>query len=398
MGETCDYIVTNGYINNDYVNLGIEVREGVELVTFVDICKVYDGKLKAVNSLNLTINKGELVVLIGPSGCGKTTTLKMVNRLIQPTSGKIIINDIDTNEMDVVELRRHIGYVIQDIALFPHRTVADNIATVPHLKKWDASRIKERVNTLLEMVDMDPNFYRDRYPNELSGGQQQRIGVLRALAAEPEVMLMDEPFGALDPITREQLQDELKRLQQLVNKTIIFVTHDMDEALKIADRIVIMKDGEIVQVASPEEILRQPANDFVRNFIGEKRLIRQPELVVASEVMLSKPVCMRFDKGLHQGLETMREENVDSLLIIDKYNHYMGVVEVSTIQKNFRHAKTLQELMIEWPTVEETDSVKTTVCLMVENNLRFIPVVNKTGEIKGIVTRSRVVNFVLDYM
>lgn len=368
------------------------------MVTFVDISKVYNGKFKAVNSLNLTINKGEMIVLIGPSGCGKTTTLKMVNRLIQPTSGKIIINGIDTSEMDPVELRRQIGYVIQDIALFPHRTVAGNIATVPHLKNWDASRIKERVDSLLEMVDMDPAFYRDRYPNELSGGQQQRIGVLRALAAEPEVMLMDEPFGALDPITREQLQDELKHLQQVVNKTIIFVTHDMDEALKIADRIVIMKDGEIIQVASPEEILRQPANDFVRSFIGEKRLIRQPELVIASEVMLLKPICMRYDKGLHQGLETMREESVDSLLITDRYNHYMGVVEVNTLQKNLKEAKTLQEVMTEWPTVEESDSVKTTVSLMVENNLRFIPVVNKTGQVKGIVTRSRVVNFVLDYM
>ncbi|SCZ81820.1 ABC transporter ATP-binding protein [Acidaminobacter hydrogenoformans] len=368
------------------------------MVTFVDVCKIYNGNVKAVNNLNLTINKGEMVVFIGPSGCGKTTTLKMVNRLIQPTSGKIIINGIDTNDMNAVELRRQIGYVIQDIALFPHRTVASNIATVPRLKKWETSRINKIVDDLLEMVDMDPAFYRDRYPNELSGGQQQRIGVLRALAAEPEVMLMDEPFGALDPITREQLQDELKRLQKMVNKTIIFVTHDMDEALKIADRIVIMKDGEIIQVASPEEILRQPANAFVRSFIGEERLIRQPELVVASEVMLRKPVCMEYDKGLHQGIETMREEGVDSLLIIDRELHYMGVVEVSSIQKNLNKVNALQEIMIEWPTVEESDSVKEVVRLMVENNLRFIPVVNKSGKVKGIVTRARVVNFVLDYL
>lgn len=368
------------------------------MVTFVDVCKVYGGNVKAVNNLNLTINKGEMVVLIGPSGCGKTTTLKMVNRLIQPTSGKIIINGTDTNELNAVELRRQIGYVIQDIALFPHRTVAGNIATVPRLKKWEAARINERVDSLLELVDMDPAFYRERYPNELSGGQQQRIGVLRALAAEPEVMLMDEPFGALDPITREQLQDELKRLQQKVNKTIIFVTHDMDEALKIADRIVLMKDGVIVQAASPEEMLRQPANDFVRSFIGEERLIRQPEKVMASEVMLRKPVCLEYDKGLLQGLETMREEAVDSLLIIDRKYHFMGVVEVSSIQKNLNQAKSLQEIMTQWPTVEETDSVKTVVRLMVENNLRFIPVVNKKGQVKGIVTRARVVNFVLDYM
>lgn len=368
------------------------------MVTFVEVTKIYSDNIKAVNNLSLTINKGELVVFIGPSGCGKTTSLKMVNRLIQPTSGKIIVNGLDTDKINPVDLRRQIGYVIQDIALFPHHTVASNIGTVPRLKNWKPPEIAERVNSLLKLVDMDPALYGDRFPNELSGGQQQRIGVLRALAAEPEVMLMDEPFGALDPITREQLQDELKRLQQKVNKTIIFVTHDMDEALKIADRIVIMKDGVIVQVASPEEILREPANDFVRSFIGEERLIRRPDKVLASEVMLRKPVCLEYDKGLRQGLEAMREESVDSLLIIDRDDHFMGVVDVHNIQSNLNCCSVLREVMTPWPTVQEGDSVKTAVKHMVEGNLRFIPVVNAEGQIRGIVTRSRVVNFVLDYM
>ena len=267
------------------------------MVIFEEVTKIYPGNVKAVDSLCLKVKRGELVVLIGPSGCGKTTTLKMVNRLIEPSSGKIFLAGTDTDELDAVELRRQIGYVIQNIGLFPHKTVASNIAVVPRLKKWSPKDVDKRVDELLGMVGMEPKLYRNRFPNELSGGQQQRIGVLRALAAEPEVMLMDEPFGALDPITRDQLQDELKRLQQRLHKTIIFVTHDMDEALKIADKIVIMKDGLILQAASPEEILQQPANDFVRHFIGEDRLIRRPEQVLVSEVMLKNQLKLNITRA-----------------------------------------------------------------------------------------------------
>ncbi len=268
------------------------------MVIFEKVTKTYSEKTKAVDNLDLTINKSKLTVLIGPSGCGKTTTLKMINRLITPTKGKIYIDGVDTAKLNPVELRRQIGYVIQDIALFPHKTVAANIAVVLKLKKWHQNDIKNRVDELLRMVDMDPEIYRDRYPKELSGGQQQRIGVLRALAAEPELMLMDEPFGSLDEHTRNQLQDELKHLQQKLQKTIVFVTHDMDEALKIADRIIIMKDGSIVQEGSPEEILQNTENDFVCNFIGKERLIRRPEQVLVSEIMLRKPVKIEFNKSL----------------------------------------------------------------------------------------------------
>jgi len=241
------------------------------MIEFEKVSKVYPGGVTAVRDFTLTIKKGELVCLIGPSGCGKTTTMKMVNRLIEPTSGRILVDGQDVGRVDPVALRRRIGYVIQQIGLFPHMTIAENIAVVPRLLGWQRERIDRRVDELLRLVDMDPASYRDRYPRELSGGQQQRVGVLRALAAEPDIILMDEPFGALDPITRESLQDELKELQQRLHKTILFVTHDMDEALKLADRIVVMRAGEIVQVGTPEELLRSPADDFVAAFVGKER-------------------------------------------------------------------------------------------------------------------------------
>ncbi len=368
------------------------------MVIFEKVTKTYSEKTKAVDNLDLTINKSKLTVLIGPSGCGKTTTLKMINRLITPTKGKIYIDGVDTAKLNPVELRRQIGYVIQDIALFPHKTVAANIAVVLKLKKWHQNDIKNRVDELLRMVDMDPEIYRDRYPKELSGGQQQRIGVLRALAAEPELMLMDEPFGSLDPITRNQLQDELKHLQQKLQKTIVFVTHDMDEALKIADRIIIMKDGSIVQEGSPEEILQNTENDFVCNFIGKERLIRRPEQVLVSEIMIRKPVKIEYNKSLRLGLEVMRERGVDSLLITDYNNIYLGTVTVRDIQKNLNSKAMLSEITSERPTVNENDNVKKAVKFLINNGFQFVPVIDDNGHLKGIVTRSSIVNFVLDYM
>ncbi len=225
-----------------------------------NVSKTYKGGKKAVKNIDLEIAKGEFICFIGPSGCGKTTTMKMINRLIEPSSGNIFIEGENIMKKDPVQLRREIGYVIQQIGLFPHMTIAQNISLVPKLLKWPEEKRKERARELLKLVDMGPE-YLERYPHELSGGQQQRIGVLRALAAEPPLILMDEPFGALDPITRDSLQEEFKKLQKTLNKTIVFVTHDMDEAIKLADRIVILKDGEIVQVGTPDDILRtQPMN------------------------------------------------------------------------------------------------------------------------------------------
>ncbi|MBS4210097.1 ABC transporter ATP-binding protein [Bacillus sp. FJAT-50079] len=238
------------------------------MITFSGVTKQYTDDAIAVDSLHLQIESGEFFVLIGPSGCGKTTTLKMINRLIDATSGTILIDGKEISAYDIHELRWNIGYVLQQIALFPHMTIEENIATVPELKKWKREQIKHRVDELLEKVGLDPAVYRNRKPSELSGGQQQRVGVARALAADPRIILMDEPFSALDPISREKLQDDVVELQQRIKKTIVFVTHDMQEALKLGDRICIMKEGKVVQVGTPDEIVHSPANDFVKEFIG----------------------------------------------------------------------------------------------------------------------------------
>ncbi|MFY9139633.1 MAG: ABC transporter ATP-binding protein [Thermacetogeniaceae bacterium] len=241
------------------------------MIRFENVSKYFE-ETQVLQDLNFQIDEGEIVCLIGPSGCGKTTTLRLVNRLIEPSSGKIYIQDKDISNIDPVELRRSIGYVIQQIGLFPHMTIEKNISVVPRLKGWKEKDYCKRVDELLEMVGLDPNVYKKRYPAELSGGQQQRIGVIRALAANPSIILMDEPFSALDPISREQLQDELIKIQMEIRKTILFVTHDMDEALKLADKIGFMHEGKLIQLDTPEAILNRPANDFVRDFIGEKRL------------------------------------------------------------------------------------------------------------------------------
>ncbi|MFY2154118.1 ABC transporter ATP-binding protein [Cytobacillus firmus] len=241
------------------------------MIQFDNVSKQYWDGTKAVNSINLHIKEGEFFVIIGPSGSGKTTVLKMINRLIPLTSGMIFINGKRISDYDIHELRWDIGYVLQQIALFPHMTIGENIAIVPELKNWEQMKINERINELLEMVGLEPDIYRSRKPHELSGGQQQRVGVTRALAANPPIILMDEPFSALDPLSREKLQDDLIHLQKKIKKTIVFVTHDMKEALKLGERICVMKDGEIVQIGTPEELLANPENEFVRQFVGEEQ-------------------------------------------------------------------------------------------------------------------------------
>lgn len=238
------------------------------MIEFENVSKAYDDQHFAVNGLDLKINKGEFFVIIGPSGCGKTTLLKMINRLIYLTDGTIRIDGKRISDYNLHELRWNIGYVLQQIALFPHMTIAENIAVVPEMKKWSKEEIQHRVRELLEMVGLDPDKYSDRKPKELSGGEQQRVGVIRALAADPEIILMDEPFSALDPLSRAKLQDDLLALQRTIRKTIVFVSHDMQEALKLGDRICVMKDGQIEQLGTPQEIVQNPANDFVRKFIG----------------------------------------------------------------------------------------------------------------------------------
>ncbi|WP_435196157.1 ABC transporter ATP-binding protein [Natronomonas sp. EA1] len=255
------------------------------MIEFENVTKEYPDGTVAIEDISFTVEEGTTTVLVGPSGCGKTTTMKLVNRLEDPTEGTVYFDGTDISELDEIELRRDIGYVIQEIGLFDHMTVGENVATVPELKGWDEARIDDRVDELLELMDLPPEQYRDQYPGELSGGQRQRVGVARALAADPDVMLMDEPFGALDPITRENLQNEFLDIQEEINTTILFVTHSIDEALKMGDRIAIFDVGEIVQYDTPGEILSNPKNEFVEDFIGADRTLKQLQVTSVREVM-----------------------------------------------------------------------------------------------------------------
>ena len=258
------------------------------MIEFKGVSKTYPGSDRhVVNDLSFEVPEGEICVLVGPSGCGKTTSMRMVNRLIEPTEGEILIDGEPNTAMSGTQLRRKIGYAIQQIGLFPHRTIAENIATVPGLLGWEKGRIRSRVDELLELVGLDPDDYRDRYPAELSGGQQQRVGVARAMAADPPIMLMDEPFGAVDPITRERIQDEFLRIQEDIKKTIVFVTHDIDEAIKMGDKIAILKQGGfLAQYDTPEEILANPNSEFVASFVGNDRILKRLSLTRVGDLQL----------------------------------------------------------------------------------------------------------------
>ena len=295
-------------------------RSGGARILLDSVTKRYDDKsAAAVDNVTLEIPAGEIVMLVGPSGCGKTTTMKMINRLIEPTSGRIFIGDDDVTQRDPDELRRHIGYVIQGAGLFPHLTVGDNIAIVPRLLKWDKKRISARIDELLDLVNLEPAKYRDRYPRELSGGQQQRVGVARALAADPPVLLMDEPFGAVDPITRQRLQDELLRLQEELRKTIVFVTHDFDEAVKLGDKIAILDQGsKIVQYDTPEEILGNPANDFVRGFVGHGAALKQLTLTRVRDVELHEAAVAHVGGDPTAAIRAAEAINRQHVIVLDE--------------------------------------------------------------------------------
>jgi osmoprotectant transport system ATP-binding protein len=291
---------------------GVSIR--LEQVT-----KRYPGQARAaVDSVDLEIPAGEIVVLVGPSGCGKTTTLKMINRLIEPTSGRIILDGVDVTRRNPDALRRHIGYVIQAGGLFPHMTVGHNISLVPRMLKWPAARIGERVDELLDLVGLDPAMYRDRYPRELSGGQQQRVGVARALAGDPPVLLMDEPFGAVDPITRLRLQDELLRIQEELRKTIVCVTHDFDEAVKLGDRIVVLDAGaRVVQYDTPQEILSNPAEEFVEDFVGAGAALKELTLTRVADVELGDVVTAAVGEPSADAVRRAREAGMAHVVVLD---------------------------------------------------------------------------------
>jgi len=282
--------------------------------------KVFPGQHDpAVEDLDLTVYEGEIAVLVGPSGCGKTTTMRMINRIIEPTSGRIILDGQDVTHQNPDQLRRQIGYVIQQVGLIPHMTIAENVATVPRMLKWNKATIRGRVDEMLDLVGLDPSQYRDRHPKMLSGGQQQRVGVARALCADPPVMLMDEPFGAIDPITREKLQNEFLRLQSQIRKTIVFVTHDIDEAIKMGDRIALLRDrSAIAQYDSPENILAAPADDFVRDFIGGRTALRRLHLTeITREHTVDWPV-LGEQQTIAQALEQLASTGAPAVIVVDR--------------------------------------------------------------------------------
>lgn len=368
------------------------------MLEFINVTKRYSNQGRpAVNNLNLKIEKGEFVCFIGPSGCGKTTTMKMINRLIDVTEGKILLNGKDITKENPVELRRSIGYVIQQIGLMPHMTIKENIVLVGTLLKWSEEEKDKRARELIKLVDL-PEDYLDKYPHELSGGQQQRIGVLRALAANPPLILMDEPFGALDPITRDSLQDEIKKLQQELGKTIVFVTHDMDEALKLADRIVIMREGEVVQAATPKEILRNPANEFVEEFLGKERLIQgRPEVVTVGQITGGSPVTIEPHATLKTAIATMRDRKVDSLLVVDSNHVLQGIIDIEMVNESYKQATTVEEVMeTNVFAVTEDSLLRDTIHKILRRGYKNVPVVDHEKRLTGIVTRAALANLLYD--
>jgi osmoprotectant transport system ATP-binding protein len=314
---------------------GQQAGTGRTMIRLEELSKHFPGQqAPAVDGLSLEVPEGEIVILVGPSGCGKTTTMKMINRIVEPTSGRIILDGEDVTKGDADQLRRRIGYVIQRIGLFPHMTIAQNIATVPRLLGWDKARIDARIDELLEVVHMPPGQYRDRYPKELSGGQLQRVGVARALSGDPDVMLMDEPFGAIDPIVRERLQNEFLRLQSEVRKTIVFVTHDLDEAIKMGDRIAILQEGSrIAQYDTPERILTAPANDFVADFIGSGATLKRLTLSRVADIELAPGHVVRADSSAQDALAAVQQADDGRVLVLDERDRPRRWLEAADVHR-----------------------------------------------------------------
>lgn len=374
------------------------------MIELKNVCKSYEKGKLVVNHLSMKIEKGKIIVLIGESGCGKTTTMKMINRLIESSSGQILIEDNDIKTINPIELRRRIGYVIQKVGLFPHMTVGENIEIIPRLKKWPIEKRKKRAIELLDMVDLPSKEYYSRYPSELSGGQQQRIGVARALAINPDIILMDEPFSALDPLTREQLQNELLSLQDDLNKTIVFVTHDMDEALKLGDMIAVMADGEIIQYDTPENILKNPKNEYIENFVGKDRLWKSPQMVYVKDLMNKRFPFVSINRTAAIAIEEMRKYKVRRMAVVtkrkDKYLELIGYVTKSALKKaisNNDDIKMKDIMITDTHTINENNNMLDVLSYMSSNNLHDMFVVNDKGYLTGTISESDVISLLSDY-
>ena len=362
------------------------------MIQFCGVTKEFKGNV-VLSGISMDINDGELTVLIGPSGCGKTTTLKMINRLIPTSKGKIFIDDKDIEEMDKVQLRRNMGYVIQQGGLFPHMTIRQNIEIIERLEKKDTGKIVENTKKLMKMVDLDPDQFLDRFPSELSGGQRQRIGVIRALANDPQIILLDEPFSALDPVTRSSLQDELVELQSKVGKTMVFVTHDMDEAIKIADRICLMMGGHILQFDTPEMILKQPADQFVANFVGTNRIWDSPEYIKVEDFMIKSPITCKGDMIRNRCIKRMRDHHIDSLLVVDDDKKLLGIVGRKDLFKANRPLMQARDIMHEVAYFAHLgDNIVDVLKMVEETEVNNIPVLDGEGRLAGLLTNSNLVS------
>jgi osmoprotectant transport system ATP-binding protein len=343
------------------------------------------GPITAVDAVDMEVPAGAVCVLLGPSGCGKTTTMKMINRLIPPTSGKIYVNGRDTATVDEVTLRRSIGYVIQQIGLFPNKTVEDNICIVPDLLGWERKKSRSRAADLLQMVNLDPAIFLKRYPKELSGGQQQRVGVVRALAADPPVLLMDEPFGALDPINREVIQDEFMKLQAELKKTIVFVSHDIDEAVKMATHIAIFRDGRLIQYDTPDNILARPIDAFVAEFVGSDRTLKRLRLVKVEAAMMKDPPRVRAEDALDTAVRLMDEHGHSSIVMVGPRGRARGVVRADTVREKKGTVSEHQEPLP--GVVNVRDDLRTAVSLMFTHGTTWLACVDDEGFYKGYITQ-----------
>ncbi|MBA3278309.1 MAG: ABC transporter ATP-binding protein [Geodermatophilaceae bacterium] len=362
-----------------------DVDEGRVKIRLDKLTKHFPGQREpAVGELSMEIPEGEIVIFVGPSGCGKTTTMKLINRLIEPSSGRIFLDDEDVTKVNPDQLRRRIGYVIQQIGLFPHMTIAENIATVPKLLGWDRDRVTKRVDELLETVGMDPDAYRSRYPKQLSGGQRQRIGVARAMSADPDVMLMDEPFGAIDPITRDRLQNEFLRLQADIKKTIVFVTHDIDEAIKMGDRIAILRNqSQIAQYDTPERILVNPADEFVADFIGRGASLKRLSLSRVRDIELSGWPTVHNDTDRREALRSLQASDKGCLLVLDEQQRPRTWVSAEHLQRT--DDRPLVEQGLPLAVVEPRATLSDTLNEMLTARYSTAVVVDESGTYLGCV-------------
>lgn len=364
----------------------------IYMIEFKNVSKIYSGNKVAVKDVNLKFETGEFICFVGTSGSGKTTCMRMINRMNIPSSGTIEIDGRDISKINEINLRRRIGYVIQQIGLMPHMTIYENIIMVPKLLKWPEDKMNQVARELLRKVDL-PESYLDYYPSELSGGQQQRIGVIRALAADQEIILMDEPFGALDPITRDTLQQLVKRLQREMGKTIIFVTHDMDEALKLSDRMVVMNQGQVVQFDTPDQILANPANDFVRNMLGEERLNHaQFDYETVEKMMVPNPICTLPNIKVSEAIHIMKKNRVDMLFVVDEQKHLMGHVGIFDLDRSRMGNDLIGNHIKKTTYIFNNTKIRDAIYYINDLGYRNIPVVNEDRVLVGLVTRAAAVD------